>query len=188
MVDNSSAAQVAAPACAPHAVSLQRQLRRLASLPKSPWLHQEAARRLAAKLAPIRLQPKNWIDWSAFLGAGAEFVLAQYPQAQRWVVEPSGELAKRSQVDLAQTAPREWRKLWRREVPQAYIEPATTDVPWHRDGVDGAEMLWANMTLHALSDPRSVMRMWHAHLSVGGFLMCSGLGPDTGRELRSVYA
>ena len=188
MSDSSPAAPSAPPACAPHRHALQRQTRRLAALPEAPWLHQEVARRLAAKLAPIRLQPKAWIDWSAFLGAGAELVRAQYPQAQRWVVEPSGELAQRSQTQLAETAPRDWRKLWRRDVPQAHVEPVPADVPWRRDGADGADMLWANMTLHATADLSGLMRRWHEHLAVGGFLMCSGLGPDTARELRAVYA
>jgi len=188
MSDSSPAAPSAPPACAPHRHALQRQTRRNAALPEAPWLHQEVARRLAAKLAPIRLQPKTWIDWSAFLGAGAELVRAQYPQAQRWVVEPSGELAQRSQTQLAETAPRDWRKLWRRDVPQAHVEPVPADVPWRRDGADGADMLWANMTLHATADLSGLMRRWHEHLAVGGFLMCSGLGPDTARELRAVYA
>jgi len=48
-------------------------------------------------------------------------------------------------------------------------------------------MLWANMTLHGASDLKGLMKSWHRHLAVGGFLMCSGLGPDTARELRSLY-
>ena len=31
------------------------------------------------------------------------------------------------------------------------------------------------------------MAQWHRHLAIDGFLMCSGLGPDTARELRGVY-
>lgn len=188
MSDSLPANSAEAPACAPHVIALQRQTRRLATLPEAPWLHQEVARRLAGKLAPIRLQPQNWIDWSAFLGGGAALVQAQYPDAQRWVVEPSGELAQRSQTLLTQTAQRDWRKLWRREVPVVHVEPVSLEVPWRREGADGAQMLWANMTLHASADLPGLMRRWHAHLAVGGFLMCSGLGPDTARELRAVYA
>lgn len=92
------------PPCSPSEVALQRQARRMASLPQTPWLHQEAARRLADKLAPIKLEPTSWIDWSAFLGAGAELVQARYPQAQRWVVEPTEGLRQRSQTELVQGA------------------------------------------------------------------------------------
>ena len=48
-------------------------------------------------------------------------------------------------------------------------------------------MLWANMTLHGHPDVSGLMSQWYQQLAVDGFLMCSGLGPDTARELRTVY-
>ena len=50
------------------------------------------------------------------------------------------------------------------------------------------QMLWANMTLHASADLPGLMRRWYEHLAIDGFLMCTGLGPATARELRAVYA
>lgn len=173
-----------APACSPSHTALVRQIQRLSSLPQAPWLHQEVARRLAEKLAPIRIEPQTWIDWSAFLGAGAELVQARYPQAQRWVVEPAESLAQRSRSEAEQAARRTWRTLFKREVGEVYQEPLAKSVPWLPGG---ANMLWANMTLHASADLPAMMAQWHRHLAVDGFLMCSGLGPDTARELRSLY-
>lgn len=180
------------PACAPSAMAVRRQLRRLAQLPEAPWLHQEVARRLADKLGPIRLTPQTWIDWSAWLGGGAAQVLARYPQARRWVVEPDAALAARSAQAEADAAPRGWRTLWRkpdvREVVHA--EPVSEDAPWRvpdAHGVAGVQMLWANMSLHGASDLPAMLAGWHRHLATEGFLMCSGLGPDTARELRAVY-
>ena len=49
-------------------------------------------------------------------------------------------------------------------------------------------MVWANMCLHDTHLPRTMMRQWHRHLDVDGFLMFSCLGPDTLTELRAVYA
>ena len=49
-------------------------------------------------------------------------------------------------------------------------------------------MLWANMALHLHSHPLSLLSQWHATLKVGGFVMFSCLGPDTARELQTVYA
>jgi malonyl-CoA O-methyltransferase len=49
-------------------------------------------------------------------------------------------------------------------------------------------MLWSNMLLHLRADPEALMREWHAALAVDGFLMFSCLGPDTLRELRTLYA
>jgi malonyl-CoA O-methyltransferase len=178
------AAAAALPACAPSPSALLRQARRLALLPEPPWLHQEVARRLAAKLEPIRLNPTNWLDWSAFLGAGQDVVSTRYPQAQRWVVEPEGTLLQRSQADLTQAAQRTWRKLWRRDTPTAWSAASLANAPWQPDGAD---MLWANMCLHTHADLPSLMALWHRQLAVDGFLMCSGLGPDTARELRGLF-
>jgi len=172
------------PACAPQSQGLLRQSRRLAQLPQAPWWHQEVARRLADKLDPILLTPQAWIDWSAFLGAGAALVQARYPQAQRWVVEPHAALRARSLADLAGSGKRHWRSLWRRDVPEVWQADALQEAPWLSTGT---QMLWANMALHASPDLPSMMSHWHGQLAVGGFLMCSGLGPDTARELRQLY-
>lgn len=180
------------PACAPSAAALRRQLRRLAQLPEAPWLHQEVARRLADKLGPIRLTPREWIDWSAWLGGGSAHVQARYPQAHRWVVEPHAALAARSAQAEADAAPRGWRTLWRKPDLQGMVhtEPVSEQAPWRvpdAQGVAGVQMLWANMSLHGASDLPGLLAGWHRHLATDGFLMCSGLGPDTARELRAVY-
>jgi len=49
-------------------------------------------------------------------------------------------------------------------------------------------MLWANMALHMAADPQALVAHWHRLLAVDGFLMFSCLGPDTLRELRTLYA
>ena len=172
----------AVPACAPSRAALSRQIHRLAGLGQAPWLHQEVARRLAEKLDPIRLEPQSWIDWSAHLGAGAEIVQAKYPKAQRWVIEPHAALADRSRA-AAQDARRGWKTWFKRPQEQVFAEPVAA-APWLPGGV---QMLWANMTLHAAANLAEMMAQWHRHLAIDGFLMCSGLGPDTARELRGVY-
>ena len=169
------------PPSAPDVVAMRRQQRRLAGLAQRPWLHEEVARRLASKLDPIRIEPADWIDWSAWLGGGDELVKQRYPQARRWVVEPTPELAERSR-QLARASGGWLGRLLSARAP-VLTEPVA-QVPWPREGV---QMLWANMTLHGASDLKGLMKSWHRHLAVGGFLMCSGLGPDTARELRSLY-
>jgi len=169
------------PPCAPDPVALRHQQQRLAGLPQGPWLHEEVARRLATKLEPIRIEPTDWVDWSAWLGAGEGVVAQRYPQARRWVVEPTAELAERSRLQAR--APGGWLGRLLSSRPLVLTEPVG-QAPWPRDGV---QMLWANMTLHGAPDLKALMGTWHRHLSIGGFLMCSGLGPDTARELRALY-
>ena len=49
-------------------------------------------------------------------------------------------------------------------------------------------MLFANMVLHHVARPQTLLLRWHRHVEVGGFLMFSCLGPDSLAELRAVYA
>jgi malonyl-CoA O-methyltransferase len=179
-----SPAKAAPPACAPHEPALARQIRRLSGQTQAPWLHAEVARRLADKLAPIRIEPADWLDWSAFLGAGAEPVQTRYPQARRWVMEPTSALAERSLAQWQAQATQPWWSRWRKTQPPVVTPSQPLPEGWPREGV---QMLWANMTLHASSDLPALMTQWHRLMSTNGFLMCSGLGPDTARELRAVY-
>ena len=48
-------------------------------------------------------------------------------------------------------------------------------------------MLWANMALHLAPDPQALLQQWQRAVAVDGFLMFSCLGPDTVRELHSLY-
>ncbi len=169
------------PPCSPDPVALRRQHERLAALRQRPWLHDEVARRLAAKLEPIRIEPSDWVDWSAWLGGGQSHVAQRYPQARRWVVEPTSALAERSR--LSARAQAGWLGRLLSAQPVVLTEPVR-QAPWPKEGV---QMLWANMALHGAPDLRALMSTWCRHLAVGGFLMCSGLGPDTARELRGLY-
>jgi malonyl-CoA O-methyltransferase len=166
----------AAPAIDPRA--LRRVLDRLARADGPPWLHQEVARRMAARLPVIRQPPERWLDWWSFTGAGAEAVQAVWPQAQRLLVEPTPALQARSRAALA--AP--W---WSWRARRASAQPVwlSSEVP-----PGAAQMLWANLVLHTAADPEASLAVWHRALAADGFLMFSAFGPDTLRELREVYA
>lgn len=173
------------PSVAPQAQAVAHQWRRLARASQAPWLHTEVARRLGDKLDAIRLTPTDWLDWSATLGGGAAVVMQRYPQSHRWVWEPTAELARRASQAWQSEHARPWWAAWRKQ-PSAPVVHAAQPWPegWPSDGVG---LVWANMALHAQSDLDATLRAWHAALAVDGFLMCSGLGPDTARELRALY-
>jgi malonyl-CoA O-methyltransferase len=160
------------------AVAVEAVLRRLARQPDAPWLHGEVARRMAERLALIRLQPERIIDWWSFLGGGRERLAGAYPKAQLLAVEPTDALAARSREAqrAAWWSPRRWRGHGR-------------EVVLARDDLgSGAQLLWANMMLHAVKDPPALMARWQRALAADGFVMFSCLGPDTLRELRGLYA
>jgi len=154
----------------------QRMRARLAHADQPPWLHTEVARRMAERLPIIRQPPQRWLDWWAHLGGGASAVRAAYPQALRKAVEPDEVLRARS---LTQLPPWWSRRRWG---PHAETVLLPT-------GVDSAsaDMLWANMMLHACADIAGVFSQWHRVLAAEGFVMFSTFGPGTLPELRLLY-
>ncbi len=158
-------------------MAVRSALRRLAREAEPPWLHREVARRMAERLAIIRRQPACVIDWWGWLGAGGELLDEAYPQAQRIVVEPDGAMRARSEA----ASHRPWwsARRWQSPVPRVITEgdplPAS------------AQLVWANMMLHAVADPPALFTRWQRALDVDGFVMFSCLGPGTLRELRALY-
>ncbi len=157
-------------------VALARVQRRLLAATQAPWLHGEVARRMAERLAVVRLQPACVADWGAFLGASREVLAQAYPRARVLAVEAD---AARRDATAAALMPPWWS-------PRRWSSP-TTAVTEDEVGPGQAQLLWANMGLHGAVDPAAVLRRWHRALAVDGFLMFSTLGPGTLTRLRSVY-
>lgn len=158
-------------------VALARVLRRVQAAPAAPWLHGEAARRMAERLPVIKLQPQRVLDWGGFLGASQQALAAAYPAAQ-WVGVEADEAARDRQaagVLRPWWPPRRWRQRPAKWLAQAEVAAAS------------AQLLWANMHLHGCLSPQARLRDWHRALEVGGFLMFSTLGPGSLAGLRQLY-
>ena len=158
--------------------ALAATLRRYARAGSPPWLHGEVARRMAARLPVIRLQPDSVLQWWAWSGAGDELLAVAYPKARRVRLEPTPALAARS----ALAARRPWWSAgrWRTRAAEVVLEGEVAAA--------SCQLLWANMMLHAVSDPAALLAQWQRALAVDGFVMFSCLGPDTLKELRPFYA
>jgi len=156
--------------------ALAHVLDRLAAREQAPWLHREVARRMAERLPIIRQAPRQWLDWWAHIGGGAPAVRAAYPQARRIAVEPTPALQARSQMQLpAWWSPHRWTSNTGATILQSQVAESAAD------------MLWANMMLHACVDIPAMLAQWHRALSVDGFVMFSTLGPFSLRELAELY-
>lgn len=153
--------------------AVRAALRRLARAAGAPWLHREVARRMAERLAIVKLQPTTVLDWWSFVGGGADALANAYPKARRIAVEPDEVLQR-----LGRSKPGWWSRRSRR-----HDRVGESDV---RAGEAG--LVWANMMLHAVRDPLRLMTRWQAALGGDGFLMFSCLGPDSLKELRQLYA
>ena len=168
------------PSLDPLAAARTRRLLALGSAgPEGPsaWLHEEVARRMLERLDIIRLQPQAWAHWEPVAGGwqAHQALRARYPQAALWQVlqQPAEAQA------LAALEPSRWwpPARWRAPRPQQTLPPAA-----------GVQMVWANMLLHQVADPQTLIAQWHRALAVDGFVMFSCLGPDTLRELRALHA
>ena len=149
----------------------------LAAPLSSPWLHEEVASRMLDRLQWITLKPQVWVHWRALRGGLlAHAKLTEiYPDSTCFMVEAQ---ALRAEAAIKKVAKPWWNpSRWRGPAMRVEAPPAGT-----------ADMLWANMALHASDDPQALLATWHAALKVDGFLMFSCLGPDTAKELREVYA
>ena len=174
MVGGSSSAKRAVDEVAVAAIQ-----RRLGRLPTPPWLHAEVARRMAERLTLFRMAPNRVVDWGSFLGASGPLLAAAYPQAALTAVESCEALAVRSRQALRSPwwSGRRWKAP-----PVEVIVDSTQPEPIN------AQLVWANMVLHAVKDPPALMQRWHRMLASGGFVMFSCLGPDTVHELTALYA
>ena len=152
--------------------------RRLARQTNPPWLHAEIAGRMAERLLLFKTPPRRIVDWSSFLGASAQQLTTTFPDAALIAVEPCDILVERSRLSLRLPW---WNpRRWTAPAPDVMLESAMSSCD--------AQLVWANMVLHGVTDPPALMRRWHRMLSPGGFAMFSCLGPDTVRELTSVYS
>jgi malonyl-CoA O-methyltransferase len=158
--------------------ALARVTQRLQRAVQPPWLHAEVARRMAERLAVIKLQPQRVIDWSSFLGASHGVLVQRYPQAQFCAVETD---ANRVQATAAQLHT-PWWSARRWSAPAAAVCLASAVPAAH------AQLLWSNMGLHGEIDPQALMQQWLRALSIDGFLMFSTLGPGSLQALTALYA
>ena len=152
--------------------ALLRLQQRQALAAESPWLHGEVARRMAERLPIMKLVPSVVIDGWSRSGASAELLRAAYPKAQHVRVEPAAVL----QQPKAATP---WWSTHRWRANEALAEREVLEAQ--------AQLLWANMMLHAVPDPGALLAQWRRALSMDGFVMFSTLGPDTLKTLRETY-
>ena len=158
--------------------ALARVLRRLNTAAEPPWLHGEVARRMAERLAVIKLRPAAIADWPAFTGASREHLRQAYPAATVLAIEP--DAARREATAAALKEPWWSPARWRGGVARVLAPPQLA--------AGEVQLLWSNMALHLADDPQTLFAAWHRALAVDGFLMFSTLGPGTLGSLRSVYA
>lgn len=153
-------------------VAAARLKRRLALAADSPWLHQEAASRMAERLSFIKRQPALVLDWSPDSPQSSGPLVRACPQAQvRHVREAEPAVVPASW----------WRRLAGLDARELWMTPAAA-------AGQQAQLLWSNMGLHLEPDVLALMRQWRAVMAADSFVMFTTLGPGSLAGIRSLYA
>jgi malonyl-CoA O-methyltransferase len=147
-------------------------------LAAAPWLHEHVGAQMEQRLQWIRRAPRSWIDWDPLRGGAQAHaaVARRYPEAVCFgAPDPSADA--RTSATASEPAPLSWWDRLRARTGAAPRPPA-----------QGVDLVWANMLLHHSASPQALIGRWFAAVAVDGFLMFSCLGPDSLRELRTLYA
>jgi malonyl-CoA O-methyltransferase len=155
-------------------VALARWRQRLRAAVEPPWLHAEAARRMAERLGVVRLQPQQVLDWGLQHRHDHALLAAAYPEARALWVDPDG-------LGRAPQSRPWWRGLLSRTQAPALVAPGA--VP-----AGSAQLLWSAMLLHTWAEPQGLLAAWHRALAVDGFVMFCTFGPGTLQSLSALYA
>lgn len=145
------------------------------------FLAREIDRRMLERLDYVRIDPRCLIDLGCSLGASLPALRERYPQALALGVDFAPAMIRRAHAAMP---------AWRRWLPFARSNTAFLAGDANALPLPGAcaGLLWSNLLLHWLDDPRPAFAEAHRVLEVGGLLMFSALGPDSFKELRSAFA
>ncbi len=139
-------------------------------------LESEVGERMLERLDYVRLSPQRILDAGCGPAPQAAGLRARYPGAQFLAVDFSLAM-------LQQARAVGWLARLRGARRPAAVCAALGRLPFPADSV---QLLWSNMALHWVDEPRAALQEFHRVLAPEGLLMLSTLGPDTLKELRAL--
>ena len=155
-------------------------------------LQREVGRRMAERLALVRLQPATILDAGCGTGEALTELTARYPGATIIGLDFAERMiaaAKRRTAALSAPPGRVLAKLLgARAIARgaiSFVCGEATRLPILANSVD---LVWSNLMLASVAQPRAALAESLRVLKVGGFLMFTTFGPDTLKELRAAFA
>jgi len=138
-------------------------------------LESEVGARMLERLDYVRLAPARILDAGSGPAPQAAQLRRRYPGAQLVAVDFSLPMLRRARA-LG------WRARLRGARRPATACASLERLPFAAGSV---QLVWSNMALHWVADPRAALAEFQRVLAPEGLLMFSTLGPDTLKELRA---
>ena len=138
-------------------------------------LESEVGARMLERLDYVRISPQRILDAGCGPAPQAAALGKRYPGAQLVGVDFSLPM-------LRQARSAGWLARLRGVRRPAAVCASLARLPF---AAGSAQLLWSNMALHWVDEPRAALAEFHRVLAPEGLLMFSALGPDTLKELRA---
>lgn len=143
-------------------------------------LQNEVCRRMLARLPYMRIEPRLILDAGCGTGNAVAGLLARYRRARLIALDLAFAMVQRARA----RRPR-WRAFFEPSGPR--LAAVCGDIERLPLARESAELVWSNLALQWMEDPRDAFREFYRVLRPGGLLLFSTFGPDTLRELRAAY-
>lgn len=148
------------------------------------WLYAEIALRMFQKMAIVKLKPGTLLIAPDYPGSHAGWLMKRFPKAQIFFSAqanlPIIELGKLRSARCLWS----WLKGGGKEVKLI----VTPNLATFSSAANAYGLVWSNLWLQQLSDPKIILAEFWRLLTEGGLLNFSYLGPDTGKELRALQS
>ena len=144
------------------------------------WLQDEIADRMLQKLDIVKLDVRDVLIVPDFAGKHLDALAARYPRASTFSITEAG--VSGFQMWRAK-AKGNWRSIFTSSATslESYISSGKFDVP-----DNSVDLVFSDLLLQDLADPKHFLQECWRVLREGGLITFSYLGPDTGKELRSL--
>jgi len=163
----------------------KRQVRRsfeaaAAGYDRAAALQNEICTRMLERLEYIKLEPETILDAGSGTGNAVAGLTSRYRGARIVALDLALAMARRTRA----------RRSWWREVLDLHgggLAAVCGDIESLPIASARLDMVWSNLALQWVNEPRRAFAELHRALKNGGLLMFSSFGPDTLKELRAAY-
>jgi len=144
------------------------------------WLQDEIADRMLQKLDIVKLDVKDILIVPDFAGKHLDILAMRFPKARTFSIADMGVSGFQMWRAKAMS---NWRSVFASNTSSlaSYTSSGRFDIP-----DNSVDLVFSDLLLQDLQDPKHFIQECWRVLREGGLIAFSYLGPDTGKELRSL--